>query len=1144
MYSNFSKITSAINRSKKIHVYFRKLNQLHCSVVNPLGVFAYKKSGEYEKQLYLVAFDGSIKKMYLLTNIEDVEVTDIGFIPKSYTLKDMLEGTKFILKNAIEVPETIENKTQLRELVGSNIVVPSQVQEYGKIYNLLDYYSKCLYKESMQSLEILKNNKDYYFPSIDNYVTFLDGAVENRINLDNTFLKIYEGWVKKLRENPELKIYVGYPIIEYRDRYIPLMFYRIEYNEEVNCIEYNGAPSIINSQFLNTELELLDDEINKIKSHILAQQLNKENIEKVFNNHFLQSLDQGAVDFKGIMFQHENLVEQTAVIKDLRTIKVKKEEEISNPLKRLVDIKVASNPKDKEGKLNNIVISNKSQEKAVRNVFNNITTVIQGPPGTGKTQTILNIISNNIAKESTTLVSSYNNKAVDNIVDKLKKKDRLFPFVLRVGNQDMRKEAVKSIRSIINWSVQEVSLTEINSLEETISELRNVIHEVEKQLIQIEKLEAKSRCLKEIIEEKKLSLIKAEFSNQEKVDSILADKISELGKVIISEFNSILITVQDMEVKKFRWYNRLLLRFGYPYEEKCCSKILKNLQKHIRDILEIQENKNFQDIRFIVASIILYISYKLLVEEQLNVEQNLSELDKDELICTKEKSVEAQLEKTRTLLYSKQINRIVQIPDEEKHELKNLLDQYEENIFTKSERGFKIITKYFPVWVTTNLGAPSSIPSWYQFDIGIIDEASQSTIPSAIPVISRSGSMVIVGDDKQLSPIVKSNVEEDEELLKECLEEDKDFKYLYSKKSIFDVYKIIEGQGKVILLDEHYRCDAQIIQFSNKNFYGGQLQIMTKHNEDKGVLLKDVKGGVEYGAGGKSAYNTSEVSKIKDLLIELSLMHNNKSIGIITPFRNQKRKLDHMLSELFKKEKLSEEHKNNITIGTVHTFQGDEKDIIIYSPVISEGSKSGTVQWLNQMDNLFNVAITRAREEFILVGDLHYLENNNEVLKRLIRYARKKIEKNQEKLVVNSFEGYKSTGLYGDFENCNTVKLLNPGERKLHEQLIYLLSKTDEYMIVPKIRVADVLNLNKLDLEYTEFRYGLSAHFDFVIFDCNTLAPLRAIELDGKYHNKDLRTIQNDHMKNKLCTLSQFRIIRVIPQELNQLDILKEKILG
>jgi very-short-patch-repair endonuclease len=63
---------------------------------------------------------------------------------------------------------------------------------------------------------------------------------------------------------------------------------------------------------------------------------------------------------------------------------------------------------------------------------------------------------------------------------------------------------------------------------------------------------------------------------------------------------------------------------------------------------------------------------------------------------------------------------------------------------------------------------------------------------------------------------------------------------------------------------------------------------------------------------------------------------------------------------------------NKILIDTVHKFQGDERDVIIFSPVVSEGTKSQSLMFLKSTGNLFNVAITRARALLVTVGDKEY----------------------------------------------------------------------------------------------------------------------------------------------------------------------------
>ncbi len=91
------------------------------------------------------------------------------------------------------------------------------------------------------------------------------------------------------------------------------------------------------------------------------------------------------------------------------------------------------------------------------------------------------------------------------------------------------------------------------------------------------------------------------------------------------------------------------------------------------------------------------------------------------------------------------------------------------------------------------------------------------------------------------------------------------------------------------------------------------------------------------------------------------------SIGVVTPFRaqaNRIRALVHQDRELSQKLAALQ-----FVVDTVHGFQGDERDIIFFSPVVSAGTSDSAIRFLKSNGNLFNVAITRARSELVVVGD-------------------------------------------------------------------------------------------------------------------------------------------------------------------------------
>lgn len=171
-----------------------------------------------------------------------------------------------------------------------------------------------------------------------------------------------------------------------------------------------------------------------------------------------------------------------------------------------------------------------------------------------------------------------------------------------------------------------------------------------------------------------------------------------------------------------------------------------------------------------------------------------------------------------------------------------------------------------------------------------------------------------------------------------------------------------------VLLDEHFRSLPPIIDFSNKEFYGGGLRIMTKNDDSIKVLeLCRVENGK---VDGDATRNIPEieaiVEKLHEIIIRDEAKKNDKnykpvSIGIISPFRSQVEAIKKSLMKAFSDATLQ---RHLVDVGTAHTFQGDERDIIIMSWAIADNSFTQSLAFL-QKPNLFNVAVTRARKQCI-----------------------------------------------------------------------------------------------------------------------------------------------------------------------------------
>jgi len=393
--------------------------------------------------------------------------------------------------------------------------------------------------------------------------------------------------------------------------------------------------------------------------------------------------------------------------------------------------------------------------------------------------------------------------------------------------------------------------------------------------------------------------------------------------------------------------------------------------------------------------------------------------------------------------------------------------------------------------------------------------------------------VIIVGDNKQLNPVLKLNEKEDIKNFQQVGLKDDFSTYGFSINSTFDLMQNIVPQTRVCPLNEHYRCEPDIIQFSNKKFYANNLiikttNLSTKFSGMKGIL---VNGRVHYGtSGSKSASNDDEVNAIIETL-EGNFDHlQDKTIGVITPFRRQKELILEQIRKLAEREEKGERKRyyNSIEVGTVHTFQGDERDIIFFSAVISKGIGEGSVKWINNNPNLINVAVTRAIECFTMIGDFDLIQKFPGIMSELLEYIKELSSEKEIERFSTTYHAYKT--ILKQPVECYTLRsILNPREEDLYSKLKEVITtEFSNYEIGIKVRVADVLNVRPDLLGGDVFTYSLKAHFDYIVFNTskNTL-PVLAIELDGSHHRTDKKAIENDRKKNQICQTYGFPLIRI-----------------
>jgi very-short-patch-repair endonuclease/Cdc6-like AAA superfamily ATPase len=271
-----------------------------------------------------------------------------------------------------------------------------------------------------------------------------------------------------------------------------------------------------------------------------------------------------------------------------------------------------------------------------------------------------------------------------------------------------------------------------------------------------------------------------------------------------------------------------------------------------------------------------------------------------------------------------------------------------------------------PCWIMRHDRISDTLPPQFGcFDLVVIDEASQSDL-TALPAILRAKKILIVGDDKQVSPEgVGLEEEKIRNLMSRFLANQVDLyrAQMSPDRSIYDLFKVVFA-GSSVMLREHFRCVAPIIEYSKREFYNHELKALRlpRSSERLDPPLIDVL--IEDGFR-KGDINLGEarfiVDEIKNITNDEKLV--GRSIGVVSLLGDkQALKVWEMLEQELGPELIN---RHKIACGDAKTFQGKERDIMFMSMVVSQGNATASSK--DTFRQRFNVAASRARDRMYLV---------------------------------------------------------------------------------------------------------------------------------------------------------------------------------
>ena len=280
-----------------------------------------------------------------------------------------------------------------------------------------------------------------------------------------------------------------------------------------------------------------------------------------------------------------------------------------------------------------------------------------------------------------------------------------------------------------------------------------------------------------------------------------------------------------------------------------------------------------------------------------------------------------------------------------------------------------------PCWVLPHWRVSEAIPADVGlFDLVVVDEASQSDI-SCLPALLRGKKILVVGDDKQVSPsAVGLATQVISDLRARFLQAIPQGELMTPERSFYDLAQVVFA-GNSVMLKEHFRCVPAIIEFSNREFYQGDIRPLrvSKANERLDPPLVDVfvKGGYR-----KGDVNDPEAKAIVDEIesILADPLFNGRSIGVVTLLgTSQAARIHEMVSARISPIDVVA---RKIAIGPPPVFQGRERDIMLVSMVLGPGDRAAANR--ADMHQRFNVALSRARDRMYLfrsVGETEFRED-------------------------------------------------------------------------------------------------------------------------------------------------------------------------
>lgn len=638
---------------------------------------------------------------------------------------------------------------------------------------------------------------------------------------------------------------------------------------------------------------------------------------------------------------------------------------------------------------------NKSQMQAIqRGIETKDIQLVLGPPGTGKTTVIVAWIKYYVSRGNRVLISSQNNSAVDNVLERVGKISDV--KIIRLGNETKVQENCTRYLPEKQIKVMSEHFNNTFNLNK-----ENFLYDVEQLKIFKEKITNILILYKEYynsLEDLKISQIEI---------SKILQKIMKEKEAIKDQEVQVNLLIEDRAQKNIYLYdtsrsNIFVRLWRYKYTKRVRSELAKSNDKLVE---LIKEYDNLVDIYNGMSQelISMCTNPKYLYQKNVLIEKKnacpIGALKVELKSSYRNNMPECLLDVGNVVSSINDLENYLFICDSTLNGLnkaqnalktwENVLNEKRNDIMTNILIESSNVVGATCIGINTNRKFVD-----VKFDVSILDESGQIQVHDAIVPMTRAKKNLLLGDHLQIPPTVN------EDMKNLCMHDDVSTKLL--EMSFFEyLFKKIEERDKntpnIVKLNEQFRMPGNISEIISEKFYENNyharynmdnwkplisgvntsLLVVSTSNEENRYEVKDKEN--------QGYHNELEAEIVVDIIENLLKSGNLNAktssgrnlepqdyIGVIAAYSKQVRYIRTCIAK-----RGLELHEDQIKamVATLDSFQGQERPVIIYSSTRSTNYKSPQDPRVGFMKELrrLNVAFTRSQNQLVIIGDMDYL---------------------------------------------------------------------------------------------------------------------------------------------------------------------------